>query len=113
MSQPYPPYGGYPAGGPGFVGQPAPAGPPPDNYMVWAVLSTIFCFMPLGIVAIIKATEVNSKWAIGDVAGAHQASQEAKKWATWAAYAYVGTIVAVVAIYVIFFVMMFAATSTY
>lgn len=53
----------------------------PDNYLVWAILTTVMCCMPLGIVSIIKATSVDSLWASGDQAGAIKAAQEAKKWA--------------------------------
>lgn len=38
-----------------------PQGVPPDNNLVWAILSTVLCCLPLGIVAIIKSTQVNSK----------------------------------------------------
>lgn len=67
---------------------------PPENYLVWAILSTILCCLPLGIVSIIKSTEVNKKWAEGDYAGAHKASADAKKFATWAAIA--GLVIAVI-----------------
>ena len=53
---------------------------PPPNYMVWAILTTLFCCLPLGIVSIIKASEVNSKWIAGDYAGARVSSENAKKW---------------------------------
>ncbi|MEC5395008.1 CD225/dispanin family protein [Bergeyella sp. RCAD1439] len=43
---------------------------PPNNNLVYAILSTILCCPPMGIYAIIKATEVNSKWNAGDKAGA-------------------------------------------
>jgi len=33
-------------------------GNPPDNNLVWAILCTVMCCMPLGIVAIIKSTKV-------------------------------------------------------
>ncbi|MBV7440815.1 CD225/dispanin family protein [Weeksellaceae bacterium TAE3-ERU29] len=62
---------------------------PPPNYMVWAILSTIFCCMPLGIVSIIKASEVNSKWMIGDKTGAKSASEQAKKWAVISAVVHI------------------------
>ena len=32
-----------------------PGGPPPPNYLVWAILATIFCCLPLGIPAIVMA----------------------------------------------------------
>ena len=54
---------------------------PPPNYMVWAILSTVFCCIPMGIISIIKASEVNSKWEAGDKIGAKTASEKAKKWA--------------------------------
>jgi len=66
---------------------PRPPGPgaPPPNYLVWAILTTIFCCLPLGVVSIVFSTQVNSKWAMGDVAGAQAASANAKKFAMWAA----------------------------
>ena len=37
--------------------------PQPNNYLVWAILVTIFCCLPFGIVAIIKANKVNTLYA--------------------------------------------------
>ena len=72
---------------------------PPPNYLVWAILSTIFCFLPLGIVSIVFSAQVNSKWAIGDVAGAQRASELAKKLTIWTVVVgVIGDIVAVVAL---------------
>ena len=48
------------------------------NYLIPAILSTIFCCLPLGVVSIIFATQVNSKVATGDIAGAMEASRKAK-----------------------------------
>lgn len=94
MSQPFPPYpegysqqggysGGYQGGYPGGYPMGTNPGMPPDNNLVWAILATIFCFLPLGVVAIIKSTEVNSKWAMGDYAGAQMSLDESKKWTKW------------------------------
>ena len=77
-----------------------PMGTPPDNNLVWAILCTIFCCLPLGIVSIIKATKVKELWALGDTAGAQKAADEAKKWAIWGAAA--AAIVWV--LYIIFFI---------
>ncbi len=51
-----------------------------ENHLVAAILVTIFCCWPLGIVAIIKAAKVNGLVASGDVKGAQAASAEAAKW---------------------------------
>jgi hypothetical protein len=48
--------------------------------MIPAVLATLFCFLPTGIAAIYYASQVNSKMQIGDVAGATQASNNARTW---------------------------------
>ncbi len=87
---PVPPPGGYgqPPGYPPPGGYAAP-GPMPDNYLVWAILTTIFCCLPLGIVSIVFASQVSSKYAAGDYAGALDASENAKKWAIWSAVSYV------------------------
>ena len=63
------------------------AGPPPyvPNHLVWAILVTIFCCLPFGIVSIVYAAQVNGKLAVGDVDGARSASQNAKTWA-WVAF---------------------------
>ena len=88
-------------------GAPGAQGPPPPNYLVWAILSTVLCCLPLGVASIVFSTQVNSKWAMGDVAGAQDASEKAKKFAMWGAIA--GVIVVV--IYVLFFVVL-AGSST-
>ncbi len=43
---------------------------PPPNYLVFAILATIFCCQILGIVSIVFAAQVNSKWNAGDIQGA-------------------------------------------
>ncbi len=58
---------------------------PPPNYLVFSILTTIFCCQILGIVSIVFAAQVNSKWASGDFEGALNASKNAKLWA-WIAF---------------------------
>jgi predicted secreted protein len=52
----------------------------PKNYMVESILVTLFCCLPLGIVAIVNASKVDGAFRSGDIAGAQHASDEAKKW---------------------------------
>jgi len=52
----------------------------PPNHLVWAILATLFCCLPGGIVAIVYAAQVDSKFMAGDVAGAQYASDQAKLW---------------------------------
>lgn len=75
-----------------------PVGSPPDNNLVWAILCTVMCCLPLGIVAIIKSTKVKELWAQGDHAGAQKAADDAKKYSIWGA----GIGVLFIALYVIF-----------
>jgi ABC-type multidrug transport system permease subunit len=77
----------------------------PDNYLVWAILSTLLCCMPFGIVAIVKATQVDTFWAQGNQAEAIEAANAAKKWtivsavsavAVWFIYVLIVVIAAIV-----------------
>lgn len=60
---------------------------PPDNNLVWAILCTVLCCLPLGVVAIIKSTSVNSLWNQGKHDEAQKAADDAKKYAKWGAIA--------------------------
>lgn len=55
------------------------------NYLVQAILVTIFCCLPFGIVSIVYAAQVNGKVAAGDIAGGLQASANARTWA-WVSF---------------------------
>ncbi len=66
---------------PPMAGQPVGSVP---NYLVQAILLTLFCCLPFGIVAIVYAAQVNGKLAIGDIYGATEASNKAKMWCWWA-----------------------------
>lgn len=57
------------------------------NNLVWAILTTLFCCLPLGIVSIVFAAKVDGLRAAGDLAGAWEASRKAKTWAIWSAIA--------------------------
>ncbi|HEX8904672.1 MAG TPA: CD225/dispanin family protein, partial [Longimicrobiaceae bacterium] len=77
--------GGYGGGGGGYGSPPGGGygGQPPQqipNYQVQAILVTLCCCLPLGVVSIVYATQVNSKRDSGDIQGAMAASANAKKW---------------------------------
>lgn len=52
----------------------------PNNYMALAIFTTVCCCMPLGIVAIIKASKVNSLFYAKQYNAAILAANDAKKW---------------------------------
>jgi Interferon-induced transmembrane protein len=88
--------------------QPAGAGgTPPPNYLVWAILSTVLCCLPLGIASIVFAAQVNGKYQSGDIAGAQESSRKAKQFAIWSAVA--GLVVAV--LYIVLIVAVSAGSS--
>jgi len=74
--------------------------PQPDNYLVWAILVTVLCCLPLGVASIIYSVKVGSLYAQGDYNGAVDASQKAKKFAMIGG---IGGLIFVV-IYIIFMV---------
>ena len=59
--------------------------PRPSNYLPQAILSTICCCLPVGIVAIVFAAQVNGKFDSGDRDGAEKAAATAKLW-IWIAF---------------------------
>lgn len=75
---------------------------PIPNNLVWAILSTLFCCLPLGVVSIIYAAKVDGLAAAGDIQGAQQASDNAKKWAIISAVA----LIALCVIYILFAVVL-------
>jgi hypothetical protein len=56
----------------------APANIP--NYLIPAILSTVLCCLPAGIVSIVYAAQVNGKVAAGDIQGAMDSSKNARTW---------------------------------
>jgi uncharacterized membrane protein len=52
----------------------------PNSYLALAIISTILCCLPTGIVSIIYATKVNNLYEDGNYDDATQASKNAKTW---------------------------------
>ena len=87
----------------------APASVP--NFLVPAIIS-LFCCLPLGVVAVIFAAQVNGKVAAGDTAGALDSSKKAKMFSYIAIGLGLAGIVCYVLIWVILGVGMVAGTSS-
>ncbi|MDR1767784.1 MAG: CD225/dispanin family protein [Propionibacteriaceae bacterium] len=86
------------------------AATPPENYLVWAILTTVLCCMPLGIVSIVMSTQVNQKWAVGDFEGAQKAAASAKNFAIASAVAALVVWLVVAIFYIAVFAMAVSTT---
>ncbi len=71
----------YQAQQPQYAGpQPEVAEPCPPTNLVWAIISTLLCCLPAGIVAIVYAMKVTNKYREGDIEGAKRASEVGAWW---------------------------------
>jgi len=95
---------GWQAPQPGWQGQQ----PAPDSYLVWAILTTILCCLPLGIVSLVYSSRVSGLWTQGRYAEAQTASNNAKKWAIISAI--VGAVAYVIGV-ILWFVLFAVAVS--
>ena len=82
--------------------QPIVPGTRPKNWLVESILVTIFCCLPFGVVGIVFASQVNSKYAAGDYAGALKASQDAAKWTKIGFFIGLGICVLYILVFVLF-----------
>ncbi|BBX64606.1 hypothetical protein MSAS_37800 [Mycobacterium saskatchewanense] len=95
---------GWPGPQPGWQGQREP-----DNYLVWAILCTVLCCLPFGVVSIVYSTKVSGLWAQGRYAEAQAAANNAKKWAIIGAI--VGAVAAVIGAILYFGLIVFAISN--
>jgi len=63
-------------------GRQQPVPPMPPTYLWQSVVVLLLCCLPLGVVALVFATQVSSRHESGDYAGAVDASGRARTWAT-------------------------------
>lgn len=62
--------------------------PCPSSNLAWAILVTIFCCLPFGIVAIVYASKVSGLYAAGQYNAAVEAARKAKNWSLWGVLTY-------------------------
>lgn len=79
---------------------------PPKTWLTESILVTLLCCMPFGVVGIVNAAKVESRFYAGDIEGANRYSAEAGKWTKVSFW--IGILVIV--LYVIF-VVLTAATG--
>ncbi|MEN6618321.1 MAG: CD225/dispanin family protein [Rikenellaceae bacterium] len=53
---------------------------PPKTWLAESILVTLFCCLPLGIIGIVNASKVESRFYSGDIEEANRLSLVAKKW---------------------------------
>lgn len=52
----------------------------PDTYLIWAVVVTVLCCLIPGIIAIVNAASVSTRYYNGDIEGAERASRRTQIW---------------------------------
>ncbi len=82
-------------------GTPNQSMPCPPSNLVWAIVSTILCCLPTGIVAIVYACKVDNLYLMGDYQGAVEASNKARNWA-------IGGLIASVVFYFVYILVLFS-----
>jgi len=54
--------------------------PKPESNMILALFTTICCCQPLGIIAVVKASNVDALYSLKQYEAAQKSADEAKKW---------------------------------
>lgn len=50
----------------------------PDSLLIWSILSTVVCCLPIGLIAVVHATRVDPLWNQGEYEAATKEAQSAK-----------------------------------
>jgi hypothetical protein len=99
----YPPQGGY-------------GGAPPKNNMGLAVAACVLSFIagcfPLGVFALVQASQVNGKYQRGDVAGAEKSARSARTL-SFVSFAVSVVVAILVVLWIAFVVSNTDTTTTY
>lgn len=71
--------------------------PKPDSYLVYSILSTLFCCLPLGIVGIVNAVKDDPAWDAGRYDQAQRYADTAKK------FTMIGIVISII-VYMVYFI---------
>lgn len=77
----------------------------PDNYLIWSILATVLCCLPLGVVAIVYSAKVDNLWNAGNRIGAIEAAKNAKM------YTIISAVFGLIGGVVVFFMSLFGALN--
>jgi 4-amino-4-deoxy-L-arabinose transferase-like glycosyltransferase len=91
---------------------PGPKGPFSENWLVEAILVTLLCCLPFGVVGIIFAAQVNTKQQAGDMEGAEKSRREAAKWTKLGFWIGLGVLVLYVLFWLVLGVSFLGAASS-
>ncbi|MDR2801841.1 MAG: CD225/dispanin family protein [Prevotellaceae bacterium] len=73
----------------------------PETYLWQSIVVTILCCLPLGIPAIVYATQVEKYFIRGEIAAAERASRQAKNFCIWSLAAGLLFLIGYIGIYVV------------
>ncbi|XP_060561981.1 proline-rich transmembrane protein 1-like [Ruditapes philippinarum] len=100
--QPPPPYGVQFTNGQVGVRNVVPL-PPAQDHLLAAILVTVFCFFPTGILAIIRASDAKAAASYGDMHTAERHSKSAKKMINISIIAGIFCTLLMIALFVVYF----------
>lgn len=71
----------------------------PDNWLVWSILSTLFCCLPFGVVAIVYSAQVDSQWYRGEHERAINSARKAKNFT-------IASVICSVVVWIVYFILL-------
>ncbi len=54
-----------------------------DNNLILAIIVTVCCCLPFGLVGVVYAAQVNATVRAGDIVGARELARKARLWSLW------------------------------
>lgn len=71
----------------------------PDNWLVWSILSTLFCCLPFGVVAIVYSAQVDSQWYRGEHERAINSARKAKNFT-------IASVICSIVVWIVYFILL-------